>query len=1432
MPALRPGYQRRPTHVKPSRARAKPKPPTATQLRSSRAQGRYYGSQGRAITRQAATQRVLGPGSVTHSRARLRQIQRDRKRRAKEKRVRDALKAERAYLLGGRAIPRLAARQRTTSRALATERYYSTFTPKGKVLGAELGLKGADANRYMSVGEAAKRLSAGPGRGSPQLYQAQRRELAHWIGSEGVQAAKAHQAQRKAARLAPIVSVLEQVQRPAYASAGAARAALKGENVLRGAARGALLKDRYLYSDVLEAAGVHNKLIRSIAGFGLDVALDPSTYVTFGTAKVATKATATAVERAAREAAEQAAKDLKPLVQAGELSARRARQQVKAAGRDAGKKVLERELSKGAHKGRGVQVRVAGARVPGVTRATAAVGRAQRRGIEAVTPASVRRLVSRAGLRSRDVAAAVNPTVRPPTMTGEQFARTRQVARRERGEAGAIERRAAQRAVVMQALTRPSEWRLIRDAIERGDIESLKGTAAPLKVPVKLRANKRARALARDPDRLYRFARGLTEDWTRMRQELVDLGVPVGYVGPKPPVQIPEVTADVAAARRELTQVSRARQRAEIEQVEAASARQSEGERRARAALTRAEDEHARALEAYEQIRSVPHSDEVRAEARRAVTRAASDVAEGKAAVSEARAERLVRRDDLITPRQRAHAREQAQHARTRYQHARDDFARAERAALEATGAERAALKADARAARRQMASAQTDLRRWGDVARLPGTHTALGEAGRLHAVERHVTQRLRQTKAQAARERKAQREAQRSAEIREREAKGYVPRISKEAVRSRGRVASVEDLLEGQPRYASAHTGPTKQRKIVEPLATLERERPEYVAKLEESLPVIAQSYGGAMGRRIARARAARTLFEEGKPPTAGVSEGERVYRYEHGDLHELDAAKDADEIEAAIQGRASGDYVTLPKGQVDRLRERPQPQSAEVQRALAGWNRAMGAWRAVALGQPAYVVRNAFSDLFAAYTEQGAARLARNYVRGHRTLKAQRRSERGYRWFEDQMEQAGKGKGIYVDGRFMPYRVLAAEAEAAGGIRAGRMAEISEQRRVGKGERLPAPKGQGAYRRLVERVEDQARIATYAGARERGMSPDEAAALVAKAHFDYGELSKIERGSRALFPFQTFTLRNLPRQAQVLATRPGKLAAYAHARDEATRAIGDELPANYQEGLDEYEARQVGIPIRFGGQTYTVSAGLPFTDLNDLVPAKPGDLKQWAKLPPTLVTTRAAQLAGPWKLPFELVFNYSTQYRQQISDPNRPHRPVPAPVAALADRSPALRRQLGITPYQDAATGEKSWGWDSRLDQVFRGALPGAPGTALRSTYRKRGEPLVTGEEIVSALGVRAKRFDPRRAEINRLYRAKEPLERRRAILNQGGVNAEHPTRAYRRLLDRITAIDSRIEAIRKGSRGRAAVGQPRGSLRRRGGGIGLPAGSIGEP
>src|SRR5690242_7821202 len=73
---------------------------------------------------------------------------------------------------------------------------------------------------------------------------------------------------------------LDVLSRPTYASASLAKSIVTGQgNPLKEAWRGLTGEKRTTYSDVLAAGGMDKGPLRSVLGFGLDVALDPTTYI-------------------------------------------------------------------------------------------------------------------------------------------------------------------------------------------------------------------------------------------------------------------------------------------------------------------------------------------------------------------------------------------------------------------------------------------------------------------------------------------------------------------------------------------------------------------------------------------------------------------------------------------------------------------------------------------------------------------------------------------------------------------------------------------------------------------------------------------------------------------------------------------------------------------------------------------------------------------------------------------------------------------------------------------------------------------------------------------------------------------------------------------------------------------------------------------------
>lgn len=79
-------------------------------------------------------------------------------------------------------------------------------------------------------------------------------------------------------------------------------------------------------------------------------------------------------------------------------------------------------------------------------------------------------------------------------------------------------------------------------------------------------------------------------------------------------------------------------------------------------------------------------------------------------------------------------------------------------------------------------------------------------------------------------------------------------------------------------------------------------------------------------------------------------------------------------------------------------------------------------------------------------------------------------------------------------------------------------------------------------AGREVSSNIENLFRGAQYNAAIRKGSTPENAAALVHKYHFDYGDVTPFEKNvARRAIPFYTFARKNLPLQLESLATRPG---------------------------------------------------------------------------------------------------------------------------------------------------------------------------------------------------------------------------------------------------------------------------------------------------
>ena len=130
-------------------------------------------------------------------------------------------------------------------------------------------------------------------------------------------------------------------------------------------------------------------------------------------------------------------------------------------------------------------------------------------------------------------------------------------------------------------------------------------------------------------------------------------------------------------------------------------------------------------------------------------------------------------------------------------------------------------------------------------------------------------------------------------------------------------------------------------------------------------------------------------------------------------------------------------------------------------------------------------------------------------------------------------------------------------------------------------------------AGRALGNSVEDWLRGTHYMSKRLGGATADEAQLAVMKYQLDYSKLTEFERQvMKRLFPFYTFSRRNLPPLLEDLATRPAKLVGTTRVVT-GSRTEGEFTPPWIAEGSS---VRIPGAPD--GKERYISSFGLPIED------------------------------------------------------------------------------------------------------------------------------------------------------------------------------------------------------------------------------------------
>lgn len=1210
-----------------------------------------------------------------------------------------------------------------------------------------------------------------------------------------------------ASRVAPVLKVLDQTTRPLHAIAAGTDAAIQHRNVPKAALEGLKNKDKTTFSTVLKHAGVKNKYVRGAAGFALDVGLDPTTYLTGGTASVARKAATEGAEKAAAK---------------------------------------------------GIVVKMAGKEVPGVRKATAKAGEGGGKAFRKVVPERVRNA-------TRDAASEVNPNVAPSGVDKATHEASRRIARKERASTGQGDREAINLAHGIKSKIGPANYARVTDALEaegakrptRQVSKTVKETVSR-KVPATAEEHAIAeRALARNRAKKQRQAKarqGRTERKQASKHAAAYDPTPEGIAAKT--FYHGTGTKGLSTNHLDSSQTS-------IENLYGQGVYLTSkpgiarGYSKARGRKTstptiykarvkpkgvldleaKADPKFVKVLEKHaENMGYVPYEG-VTPEILDAVRAAASKSGATNKSVFDA-----LRR----AASEHSHTYEKSTGSyHENFQDLTGDLRAAGWDTLTHIGGERTGRKPH----QVVIALDPSDTMGHGLPSPIHGFDERIGSRTRpqresratVGDLGRTTKQRVKRTVTETVKDKRtgtveslppelrghaetlrgalaAVQAKQRAAGLKVRDRKGYVPhKLTPQAIKDENKKAA---RVGGKGTATPFSSKARKDQRTMAELRTAEpgRYRQDLHATVAERM---AEGTASA-----ARATLAKDLADLGREIPRGskphLTEHEAIYKLKDGQLTEVNPHGKAFQKKPPADKPLKAKYVVLNRGLVERtMGSAGSPKGGTL---MHGYDKAQGGFKRVALATPGFHIRNAIGDTAQAYVHQPGQKLPGNMVRAGRVLKAAGRIEKNQRALGT---RPSMGAGSLKTKRYghVSYEEAAQKLIDAGAARSGYTSRELRELASSGSKTLKLPKSPAGVRRAFLNREDLPRLATAIHALREGATYEEAAAKVAGAHFDYADLTPFERNvARRIMPFYTWTARNVPLQAKRLVTNPGKFAAYQKVRENAAQlsqpdeidpktqalykqleAAGVKLPGGWEKYLTAYEQRNAGVPVSWKGHKFTVSAGLPLTDLNEL-PGMSG---------PGEYANKAMSLVTPIvKDPLEFLYNYSFFFRDQIERDNSPLVAAPSFVNKWPD---SAKRKFGVVKALDKRAkkpGTMIWQWPGKADYVAH-AVPGLPSTVVKMMtpgHDQQGKG--TAAKALGIAGIKAAPVDAQTNAINMAYARGQEIQKRQTVLRKQNnpangrlISAKNPTPEYTRLALQLRTVNT-IAYQGKDARGDAVL------------------------
>jgi len=531
-------------------------------------------------------------------------------------------------------------------------------------------------------------------------------------------------------------------------------------------------------------------------------------------------------------------------------------------------------------------------------------------------------------------------------------------------------------------------------------------------------------------------------------------------------------------------------------------------------------------------------------------------------------------------------------------------------------------------------------------------------------------------------------------------------------------------------------------------------------------------------------------------------LHEGEELFRVSAGKLQKLPRGE---AIAAVKDGTVKGNVVAMDPRIVARTESRLGPSFSD--RSLPGraWDKTNSKWKTIAMATPGFHIRNLIGDgtqsLTAGTSVRDFATSAKGLKVAHKVAKDERSTIAGA--LTPKTIKAGN-RTVKIGKEKVSVKQLYDEAVKSGAVDSGYAVREIDQ--------LGGKSGKtGSIQQLGRSRENLARFATYINGRRRGLDSAGAADLANKHHFDYGDLTKFERGARRAVPFYTFAARNARLQAGKLVKEPGRMARVPKALEEAARAQGYESYDEFVSSLPKTDQEGVPIPIGKKG-TKNAKAGfvqLPQQDLRRLNP----DVKSQGRDIGMMISPVA-------KTPAELLANHSLFYGDKISDPSkRPFSPAPS---WLKNAPESVKKKLGVSYYTDKRRG-RILGWKPTADYIARSLGPQVSAAVDLTIPAKNNRGLDKTGRLTSMFGgIKLTNVSDRNVDANILNLSEKlsKIDEKKAKLKAQGKDrkGEYYTNEYAKLLDAYKKIKKARDDLKK-KRG-DIVDDPKNRAKRRGG------------